>query len=179
MKKALRASILLNLALAICLLALLRQRNSGSPPVAAELAPAETPAPPENASDQANSSASRDADTVGEQAALSQFSSTTEIPFRKRSQERPVSMPLVFQDVDVSQLKLNREQIKGIDDLRQRFLDEIGGLEQNPNDPAYYERWLKSQPQIDDDLRGMIGMSAFQNYQIQAIDLEENTGNVR
>jgi len=78
-------------------------------------------------------------------------------------------MPLVFQEVDISELNLNRDQLQAIDDLRQRFLDEIGGLEQNTNDPAYRERWLKSQPQVDDDLRGMIGVSAFQNYQILAV----------
>jgi hypothetical protein len=87
--------------------------------------------------------------------------------------ERPAVMPLVFQDVDVRQLKLNPDQLQAIDDLRQRFLDEIGGLEQNTNDPNYRERWLKSQPRVDEDLRGMIGVSAFQNYQIEAVEAGE------
>jgi len=169
MKKALRASILLNLALTICLLALLRQRNSGPSPVASELAQTETSAESETASNQASSFGSTEAEPVGERAAPTQFSPTTEISSHNRSPEHPVSMPLVFQEVDISELNLNRDQLQAIDDLRQRFLDEIGGLEQNTNDPAYRERWLKSQPQIDDDLRGTIGVSAFQNYQIQAI----------
>jgi hypothetical protein len=168
MKKALRASILLNLALTICLLALLNQRNSGSSPIASELAQVEPPAESETDSKQASLSLT-EAESVGEQAAPGQFSPTAEISSHNRSPERVVSMPLVFQDIDVNQLNLNREQLQAIDDLRQRFLDEIGGLEQNPSDPAYRERWLKSQPQIDDDLRGMIGINAFQDYQILAV----------
>jgi hypothetical protein len=92
---------------------------------------------------------------------------------RTHARHETVSMPLVFQDVDLSELKLNRDQLQAIDDLRHRFLDEIGGADQNPNDPAYRERWLGSQPQIDNDLRGMIGVAAFQNYQIEAADLAE------
>jgi hypothetical protein len=169
MKKALRASILLNLALTVCLLVLLKQRNSGPSAVASELTQVETPAESEMASNRPSSFGSTEAELVGEQAVSSQFSPRMEISFHSQSQERPIFMPLVFQEVDVSELNLNRDQLQAIDDLRQRFVDEIGGLEQNPNDPAYRERWLKSQPQIDDDLRGMIGVNAFQNYQIQAV----------
>jgi len=75
----------------------------------------------------------------------------------------------VFQEVDLSQLNLNTDQLQAIEDLRQRFLDEIGGLNQDPKDAGYRERWDKSQQQIDDDLRGMIGVIAFQDYQIEAV----------
>jgi hypothetical protein len=110
---------------------------------------------------------------LGDQSEPAASSTSSDIPPRSgRTQAgQLVSMPLVFQDVDLSELKLNRDQLQAIEDLRQRFLDEIGGAQQNPNDPAYRERWLGSQPQIDNDLRGMIGVEAFQNYQIEAADL--------
>jgi len=108
---------------------------------------------------------------LGEPSARTEASSALDIPSRSernRSREQTVSMPLVFQDVNLNQLNLNRDQLQAIVDLRQRFLDEIGGLEQDPNNPAYRERWKKSQPELDNDLRGMIGVTAFQNYQIEA-----------
>src|SRR5437867_3077810 len=147
MKKALTASLLLNLVLLACLFALLKQPASDVPK-------AEAPVEAEIASNETAIFASNEVETVHEQAAPSQFSPSAESQSRNRSRERPVVMPLVFQQIDVSQLNLNNGQLQAIDDLQQRFLSEIGGLEQNSSDPAYRERWLKSQPQIDDDLRG-------------------------
>jgi hypothetical protein len=170
MRKALTASVLLNLVLMASLLALLKQRNPEPSPAASDLAPAE-PAEAEIASNHLSPTVSND--PVGEQPAPSQVSTSTETPSRRQSQERPAVLPLVFQEVDLTRLNLNRDQLQAIDDLRQTFVDQIGGLEQNPTDPAYRERWLKSQPQIDDDLRGMIGVAAFQDYQIESVTVAE------
>ena len=78
------------------------------------------------------------------------------------------SMPLVFQKVDVAALGLAPGQVKAIDELRQQFMDQIGGSGQDAADPAYRERWQQAQPESDEMLRGMIGINAFQNYQLQA-----------
>ena len=43
---------------------------------------------------------------------------------------------------------------------------EIGGADQDPSDPAYRERWDNAQPETDNLLEGMIGSTAFQNYQL-------------
>jgi len=77
-------------------------------------------------------------------------------------------MPLVFQTVDFSVLHLNEEQLQAVSELRQNFLDEIGGPGQNPNDPTYLERWQKSQPAVDDQLRGLLGTGTFQDLQLAA-----------
>jgi hypothetical protein len=167
MKKALTASILLNLVLTICLLALLKQRNREPLPAASVFAPAESPVETEIASNRFPSSVSND--SVGEQSAPLQLS--TAPPSRRQSSERPAVLPLVFQEVDLSQLNLNPDQLQAIEDLRQRFLDEIGGMNQDLKDTGYRERWNQSQPELDNDLRGMIGFAAFQDYQIQAADL--------
>ena len=84
------------------------------------------------------------------------------------AQSDPVLMPLVFQNVDLTPLNLNEDQKQAIDVMRQQFIDKIGGLNQDPNDPAYLERWQKAQPEIDDMMQGMLGMTAFENYQLAA-----------
>lgn len=166
MKKALIASVLLNLVLIACLFALLKQPAS-------DVSKTGTPVQEEIASNEATASNSKAAETLGEQSAPSQLSQSTQLQLRSRSQERPPVLPLVFQEIDLNQLHLNADQLQAIEDLRQRFLDEIGGLHQDTNDPAYGERWNRSQPQLDDDLRGMIGVAAFQNYQIEAAPVAE------
>jgi hypothetical protein len=76
------------------------------------------------------------------------------------------SLPLVFQNVDPASVGINGDEKSVIQDLQKQFLDEIGP--ENPSDPAYRERWMKAQPEIDDSLRAMIGNSAFQDYQAAA-----------
>jgi hypothetical protein len=169
-KKALTASIVLNLALTLCLLALLKGRNPEPLPAASELA-SESAVETEIASNKFLPFVSNE--PVGEQSAQLQRSTAT--PSHRQSSERPAVLPLVFQEVDLSQLKLNPDQLQAIEDLRQKFLDEIGGLNQDTNDPGYRERWNESQPVIDSDLRGMIGFAAFQNYQIEADTLAEKS----
>ncbi len=83
-------------------------------------------------------------------------------------QLRPIAMPLVFQPADLTGLHLSDGQLEAVTNLRQRFLLEIGGVDQEPNDPAYRERWEESQPALDQDLRGFIGTRAFQEYQLRA-----------
>jgi hypothetical protein len=85
-----------------------------------------------------------------------------------RTAETAASLPLVFQDADIAALKLNDRRVQAMDDLKQRFMDEIGGPAQDPNDPGYRARWLNAQPEIDNMTRGMIGVNAFQDYQLAA-----------
>jgi len=80
----------------------------------------------------------------------------------------PVVTPLVFQKVDLSALNLNAQQRQLIEELRQNFADEIGGPNQDPNDPAYRERWQKAQPESDNLMKAMLGMTIFENYQLAA-----------
>ena len=79
-----------------------------------------------------------------------------------------MSMPLVFQDVDRAALNLDPGQRQAIADLRQRFIEALGGPNQDPAEPAYRERWQQSQPENDDLLRGLIGVRAWQDYQLAA-----------
>src|SRR5262245_38039762 len=87
---------------------------------------------------------------------------------RRQLQMRPAVMPLVLQDVDTASLQLDENRIQVIRDLRQEFLNQIGSPNQDPSDPAYRERWLRAQAESDELLRGMIGLRAYQEYELQA-----------
>jgi hypothetical protein len=76
--------------------------------------------------------------------------------------------PLVFQKLDLAALKLNSGQMTVIEELRARFIEQIGGPGQDRSDPGYAERWRKAETESDEMLRGMIGGNAFQNYQLEA-----------
>jgi hypothetical protein len=82
-----------------------------------------------------------------------------------QSKPSPV-LPLVFQNVDLAALNLNSEQVQEISSLRQDFLDQIGGPNQNPNDPNYLQNWQLSQPEIDDILKGYLGINKYMQYQV-------------
>jgi hypothetical protein len=160
MKKALAISVLLNLVLAACFVSSLTRQDPNSAPRAAETGQMETPVP--------------QVEAAGDLSQSAEFSRATEIRSDSkpnRLKVKPATMPLVFQDADLGQLNLNSDQLQAIDGLRQRFLDEIG----KPNDPEYRERWMKSQPDIDNDLRGMIGVAAFQNLQVEAFKVAEKS----
>jgi hypothetical protein len=87
---------------------------------------------------------------------------------RHNQENTPILTPLVFQKVDLSTLNLNDQQRQFIEELRQNFADEIGGPDQDPNDPAYRERWQKAQPETDNLIKAMLGITVFENYQLAA-----------
>jgi hypothetical protein len=84
----------------------------------------------------------------------------------------PAVYPLAFRDVNLDSLGLTAVQKEAIQQaiagIRQQFIDQIGGLNQDPSDPAYLERWRKAQPQNDDALRGWLGGKTFMAYQLAA-----------
>jgi hypothetical protein len=86
---------------------------------------------------------------------------------RNDSQNTPV-LPLVFQNVDPSALKLDRQQVQAINELRQNFVDAIGGPNQDPQDPAYSARWQGAQPENDNLMLGSLGIMAWETYQVEA-----------
>jgi hypothetical protein len=84
-----------------------------------------------------------------------------------RSQaNRPVDMPLVFQNVDPVELGLNEEQMQVVNNLREDFTQQVGGENQDPNDPAYLARWQQAQPAMDDMLQGMLGEQVYTKLQM-------------
>lgn len=87
---------------------------------------------------------------------------------------QPITLPLALQPIDPTALNLTSEQLKVINDVRQNFMDEVGGANQDPNDPAYLKRWQQAQPEADGMLRGMLGNAFYQNYQGAALQNSQN-----
>lgn len=85
----------------------------------------------------------------------------------------PPEMPLVFQDVDPAALHLTDAQVAIINGIKQDFLQQIGGMNQDPNDPAYRQKWMPAQRQADDMLKGMLGSTFVQNYELQVMQQSE------
>lgn len=85
-----------------------------------------------------------------------------------RMQEKPVSVPLVLRKVDLASLNLDENRMKFISELREGFVKEIGGYNQDQNDPEYRKRWQKAQAESDALLHAMLGNRAYQEYQLRA-----------
>ena len=80
--------------------------------------------------------------------------------------QRPISMPLVFQPMDPAAVNLTSEQLALVQKLQSDFITEVGAAPgQDPADPAYAERWQKAQPQIDQQLRTMVGWQVYARFQ--------------
>lgn len=89
---------------------------------------------------------------------------TARIPARPKQ----VRMPLVFQDFGSGLWNLTDGQLDAIEEIRSSFLSQIGGMEQDPADPAYLEKWQKAQPEIDAQLWFKLGKDIFQQAQLIA-----------
>jgi hypothetical protein len=83
----------------------------------------------------------------------------------------PLPLPLVMQNVDLSALNLSADQKQVIAGLRQDFLKQIGGANQDPNDLTYQACWQKAQPEADNMLEAMLGNDIYTKYQLAAHQL--------
>ena len=87
-----------------------------------------------------------------------------------RALDKIVSIPIAFQGGDLysGQLVLDQRQIEVINELRQKFRDDLANSSQDPTDPAYLKRWQEAQRENDNLLSGLLGGQFFLDYQIQA-----------
>ena len=77
------------------------------------------------------------------------------------------SYPLVFQKVNLDALGLTADQKTAIQQVQQQFVNDIGGLNQDPNDPAYLAKWQTAQNNADDMLRNLLGFDGYLAYEQQ------------
>jgi hypothetical protein len=84
----------------------------------------------------------------------------------------PATYPLAFENVNLDALGLKPAGKEAVQDaiaqIREQFIERIGGTNQDVSDPAYLERWRKAQPDMDSALRGTLGDQAFLEYQMAA-----------
>jgi hypothetical protein len=81
--------------------------------------------------------------------------------------EDPPTMPLAFVEPDAKS-GFDQQQMDSLGTLRQRFINDIGGPNQDPNDSGYKERWQEAQPINDELFRTWYGNEALNQFQIQA-----------
>src|SRR5262249_55967483 len=84
-------------------------------------------------------------------------------------------LPLVFHTDAIASLKLNSDQREEIDELGRQFVQEIGGMSQDPSDPAYLARWQKALPKSDAMLTAIIGRRAVTQL-VQANSATDSSG---
>jgi hypothetical protein len=78
--------------------------------------------------------------------------------------------PFVLRNVNLDALGLTVAQKTAVQELQQQFINDVGGLNENPSDPGYLRRWQQAQPQSDQLLKAMLGITAWENYQLLAAD---------
>ena len=77
-------------------------------------------------------------------------------------------MPLVFYQPSAD-AGWSEEQLDRMVALREMFAAALGGLEQDPTNPSYRERWIRAQPWIDEQFQTIFGDEAFGKQQLQAV----------
>jgi hypothetical protein len=78
----------------------------------------------------------------------------------KPDARRPCRLP----KCELYRFEFDGDQIQVISNLYQSFTEGIGGLNQNPNDPAYFKHWQKAQTKADGLLEGIWGWTALPNF---------------
>lgn len=71
-----------------------------------------------------------------------------------------IKMPLVFLPPP-PEIQNDPAQLAQFEALKSQFITDIGGLDQNPADPAYLNRWLGAQANADDWFYTWFGQSAY------------------
>jgi hypothetical protein len=81
-------------------------------------------------------------------------------PGREPIFQQPVAFAEASPDPEAS-----AEEIAEINALRQEFIEEIGGYDQDPSDPEYRKRWQVAQQFLDEQLRTELGEEVFNRLQ--------------
>jgi hypothetical protein len=80
---------------------------------------------------------------------------------------RSVPIPLAFVPLPPGVAADNPRVAAAVQALQQNFVDAMGGPNQDPNDPAYYQRWITAQQNNDELYHLQIGDQAYLVEQIQ------------
>jgi len=74
-------------------------------------------------------------------------------------------LPLVFRNV-TNALELSEQQLQTFAELQQKFVEDLGGLDQDPSDPDYRQRWQVEQQTSDDLLLALLGGEFYVSYEL-------------
>ena len=109
--------------------------------------------------------------TVTSQEPVAAVATISASPFTAAAElrQKTALTPLVFQPVDPGALKLNDLQGVVLERIRQTFIEQIGGTNQNPNDPKYLERWQAAKTVADSQLKDLLGKDNYYDYQVESL----------
>jgi hypothetical protein len=137
---------------------------------------AETVAQAQGAENQAQADAGTVKGTTVAEASVGSQSAeqSSDVPAGTQNAKQPdrvaayiPSYPLAFQNVNPEALNLNADQKAAIQQVQQQFVNDIGGPNQNPSDPAYLAKWQTAQSAADDALLALLGRQGYMAYQQQ------------
>jgi len=83
-------------------------------------------------------------------------------------EQEKTAIPLIL-FAPAAQEKLDPSQQEQLKTMVTQFTDAIGGPNQNPNDPAYLERWNKAQEEFDELLYAKLGSDIYGELKNQAV----------
>jgi hypothetical protein len=130
--------------------------------------PARSPAPATGASPAAADAASGSADDAPE--APKRFN-TGALPAAAPTPQAKAAVPLAFLEPTPA-MSTDPRQMAMLQDLRTNFINDAGGPNQDPADPAYLHRWETAQEISDDQFRARFGWEAFVAQQLQSRALQ-------
>jgi hypothetical protein len=117
-------------------------------------------------SDQQSPTASLSSTTETVATQASADTPPTGLPWHGRKAADPV-YPLAFRRINLDAAGFGENAKAAISQVQQQFVNDIGGPNQNPSDPAYLARWQSAQVKADETLRGLLGNQAYMAYQQQ------------
>lgn len=88
--------------------------------------------------------------------------------FGANTPNQEVPLPLIFQDVDPAEPGLNEGQAAVKKTLRDDFVRDVGGPNQNPHDPRYAKRWNDKLPIYDAQARLFFGAAYAEKAALEA-----------
>jgi hypothetical protein len=111
----------------------------------------------------------QDQQNANSQAALRDSASQTSL---SPGREPIFQQPVAFAEASPNP-ELSAEEIEEINLLRQEFIEQIGGYDQDPSDPGYRHRWKIAQRLLDEQLRTELGEEMFNRLQNETANSQE------
>jgi hypothetical protein len=88
------------------------------------------------------------------------------------AREPVFQQPVAFAEASPSP-ESSAEEIEEINLLRQEFIEQVGGYDQDPADPVYCHRWEMAQQLLDEQLRTELGEEVFNRLQNERANSQE------
>jgi len=97
---------------------------------------------------------------------VSQRSTVSDFNLVKVSENSPAVLPLVFRNI-TNAVELSEQQLQTFAELQKKFVEDLGGIDQDPSDPAYRQKWQVAQQTSDDLLLALLGGEFYLNYELE------------